>query len=119
MSKHYAILEERPDRINRLRFLLHLRGIEALLATDAAEVVNWRSACRESGEDLHGVILYLEQHNVRHLEGLEQASFDLPVYAIRVDNRDWAENVNALELFVGSIDEILQKIPVKASAGAQ
>jgi len=117
MSEHYAILEERPDRINRLRFLLHLRGIEALLAMDAAEVVNWRSACREAGEELHGVILYFEQHNVRHLMALEQAGFDLPVYAVRVDNRNWAESINALDLFVGSIEEILQRLPVKTSIG--
>lgn len=111
MPKHYAILDERPERISRLRFLLHLRGIQALLAMDAAEVVNWRSACRESEAEMHGVILYCEPGNSRHLQALEQAGFDLPVYAIRQGGSDWSETNSALNLFVGSVDDILKRIP--------
>mgnify|MGYP001390947839 CR=1 FL=1 len=115
MPKHYAILDERPERINRLRFLLHLRGIQALLAMDAAEVINWRSACREADAEMHGVILYCEQKNVQHIEALEQAGFDLPVYAIRQEEGTCSVDGCTLNLFVGSVEEILQQLPATVS----
>ena len=110
MAQHYAILEERPDRINRLRFLLHLRGIKALLAIDAAEVINWRSACRLSDAELKGVVLYLDQKNCRHLQELAATGFDLPVLAIEVEGDFSCKLPGRLNLVRGSVDDVLKKI---------
>jgi len=115
MSKHYAILDDRPERINRLRFLLHLRGIQALLALDAAEVLNWRSACRQTQAELCGVMLYAEPENMAHLGQLAETGFDLPVYAIKSTPQSTlgGEDFTPLQLFVGSVEEILQVIPAQ------
>ncbi|PLY03329.1 MAG: hypothetical protein C0624_07005 [Desulfuromonas sp.] len=115
MSIHYAILDEQPERINRIRFLLHLRGILALLAIDAAEVINWRSACREAEAEMCGVILYCDPANIRHLQALEEAGFDLPIYAIRGEGCDSPVS-DGLNIFIGSIDEILQQLPAETTA---
>jgi len=113
MSKHYAILDDRPERINRLRFLLHLRSIQALLALDAAEVLNWRSACRQTQAELCGVILYAERSNLEHLKALCATGFELPVYAIKATPQASlpTDELAGLQLFVGSVDEVLQRLP--------
>jgi hypothetical protein len=111
MSHHYVILDDRPERVSRLRFLLHLHGVQALLAIDAAEVMNWRSACRQAHAEMRGVILYSETLNLEHLESLEQAGFDLPVYVIQGELEGLEGRFKDLDIFVGSVDDILQRIP--------
>ena len=111
MSQHYAILDSRPERISRLRFLLHLRGVQALLAMDAAEVINWQSACKQSHAEMCGLILYSETVNLEHLKALEGAGFELPVFVVQGELQGIGDSYPALDLFVGSVDDILQRIP--------
>lgn len=111
MSHHYAILDDRHERISRLRFLLHLHGVQALLAIDAPEVMNWRSACRQAHAEMCGVILYSEAGNLEHLKALEKEGFDLPVYVIQGELEDLEGRFSGLDMFVGPVDDILQRIP--------
>lgn len=113
MSHYLAILDDRPDRIGRLRFLLHLREIQALLSMDAAEVMNWKSTCRQINSDLRGVILHAEPENRKHLEALVAAGFELPVYVIRGQWPFPLEGLERLQLFVGTVDQVLSQLPAK------
>lgn len=115
MSAHYVILDDSPERIGRVRFLLHLRGIQALLAMNADEVLNWRRACRHSDAEMLGVILYDEEENRSHLQVLEREGFELPVFAISGRTREPVNTFGELHYFVGSIDEIMQKLPSHAA----
>mgnify|MGYP001199983577 CR=1 FL=1 len=111
MSPYYVILDNSPDRISRLRFLLHLRGIQALLAMNADEVLNWSRACRHSDAEMLGVILYDEPDNKEHLQTLDQEAFELPVYAIANRHRVQMNDFGGLDLLLGSVDEIMQLLP--------
>ena len=110
MSLRYIILDDRPERFVSLRFMLQLRGLQVLQAMDAAEVLNWQSACRQSETLLGGVVVYAEPTNVKHLLALSEAGFEPPVYALLSNRSSHVPETLPLNLFVGSMDEVLHRI---------